>query len=125
MPDAAGKRYVSRNLGDVKPLSHTAGSIYELSDRRDWPHMNAAVAEITDDDRHHHAVATELYFVLEGHGTMYIDGDTVNLGPGSYVLLKPGAVHRATANPGERLKILVASSPSYNSDDTIPDESEA
>jgi len=41
----------------------------------------------------------EVYFVLEGSGTMAVDGDTVELVPGRYVFVPPGTARQLTAGP--------------------------
>ncbi len=40
----------------------------------------------------HRLSACEVYYILEGRGTMHIDGDCSELGPGDTVCIPPGAV---------------------------------
>lgn len=116
------KRHVHKELARILPIDSQEGKIFELSTKEDSESINMAIAEIQQDIRHHHSNATELYFVIEGKGTMEIDHDTIELYPGSFVMLKPGAVHKATKKSGEKLKIVVASSPAWNPKDHISDE---
>jgi mannose-6-phosphate isomerase-like protein (cupin superfamily) len=47
----------------------------------------------------------ELYVVLDGHGTLDVEGETVELQPGNAVFVPAGAEHRFTGY--EQLSVLV------------------
>ena len=67
--------------------------------------------------RHYHAASEEIYFVLEGHGRMELDGDLREVGPGDAVLIPPGAWHQITAE--EPLRFLCCCAPPYSDEDTL------
>ena len=50
--------------------------------------------------RHRHGANEELYLVLEGHGTMFRDGEEFEVGPGSVVLNRAFGEH-GLRNDGE------------------------
>jgi mannose-6-phosphate isomerase-like protein (cupin superfamily) len=56
----------------------------------------------TDTKSHYHEKHAEIYYVLDGQGHLEVDGDTVELQPGTAVLIKAGVSHR----PVGKLRIL-------------------
>ncbi|MEO0413937.1 MAG: cupin domain-containing protein [Verrucomicrobiota bacterium] len=73
------------------------------------------IVEIAKHSRvHYHKKMTELYHVLEGEGTIELDGERYPLKPGSSILIKPGCRHRAV---GEGLKILNVPVPKFDPED--------
>lgn len=63
-----------------------------------------------DAQPHYHKSTTEIYVVLEGRGTLEIDGDAVPLVPMTSVMIQPGARHRAVG----QLKILNIAIPKFD-----------
>ncbi len=53
------------------------------------------VVRIRRAEAHYHRVATEYYYILDGRGTMVLDGEEVVLDPGSCLEIRPGTVHAA------------------------------
>ena len=58
-----------------------------------------------------HAVAHELFFILEGTGKGYCDGMEVDLAPGSSLLIPPGREHIVRNTGPGKLYALVAMVP--------------
>jgi quercetin dioxygenase-like cupin family protein len=73
-----------------------------------WAHA----VDIDGANPHFHKVATELYYVLEGNGSVLLDGIKHEVRKGSLVHIPPGVVHSAVG----RMRVLVIG---------IPDISEA
>lgn len=72
------------------------------------------VVDISTDARtHYHRKLTEIYYILEGHGQMELDGELHKVGPGSAILIKPGCRHRAI---GE-MRIINVPVPAFDPDD--------
>lgn len=67
--------------------------------------------------RHYHATSEEIYLVLDGEGTIKLDGVEGVVGPGDAVLIPPGARHQITAGASE-LRFLCCCVPPYSDDDT-------
>ncbi len=67
-----------------------------------------------DSETHYHKKMTEIYFVLEGEGTIELDGESYPLKPHTSVMIKPGCRHRAV---GEGLKILNVPVPKFDPED--------
>jgi mannose-6-phosphate isomerase-like protein (cupin superfamily) len=69
-------------------------------------------------ERHYHRESEEFYFILEGEGTMEVDGQRQDVGPGAAVLIPAGAWHQITA-AATPLRFLCCCSPPYSHEDTF------
>jgi len=95
-------------------------SIRSLLDRSNAPVENQSLAEATipaghATTRHSHKLSEEIYFILEGAGTMEIDGQSRPVSPGDAILIPPGAWHQITAT--EPLRFLCCCAPPYSHED--------
>lgn len=110
------------NLSSQKPFTTKDGStIRSILDRTNAPVQNQSLAEArvpagTATERHYHRVSEEFYFLLAGTGTMEIDGDSREVGPGDAILIPPGAWHQITARTD--LEFLCCCAPPYAHEDT-------
>ena len=114
---------IVRNLSSQKPFTTADGSrIRSILDRTNAPVKNQSLAEAvvpagTSTLLHHHKVSEEFYFILEGCGTMEIEGTLQEVAPGAAILIPPGSRHRITA-AGD-LRFLCCCAPPYSHDDTF------
>lgn len=68
---------------------------------------------------HYHRRSTELYYVLEGEGTVVLDGAEHEVAKGSLLHIPPGVVHGAMG----RMRVLVVGIPDIDDDDYfLPEE---
>lgn len=67
--------------------------------------------------RHYHRLSEEIYLILEGGGTMELDGETREVGPGEAILIPAGAWHELLAG-ADGVKLLCCCVPAYTHDDT-------
>ena len=67
--------------------------------------------------RHYHRLAEEIYLILEGGGTMEIDEESTEVGPGDAILIPVGAWHELLAG-GDGARLLCCCVPAYTHDDT-------
>ena len=111
-----------RNLEAQAPFTTADGStIRSILDRTNAPVQNQSLAEASlpagrSTQRHHHKRTEEIYFILDGHGTMEVDGETRLVVPGDAILLPPGAWHIIQAETP--LRFLCACAPPYSHEDT-------
>jgi len=96
-------------------------TIRSILDRTNAPVANQSLAEATVaagrvTQRHYHKLSEEFYFILEGAGTMEIDGDERPVSPGDAILIPPGAWHQITAT--RDLRFLCCCAPPYAHADT-------
>lgn len=112
-----------RNLSEQTPFTTKDGStIRSILDLSNAPVANQSLAEATlpaggATEHHWHRDSEEIYFILEGCGTMEIDGETREVGLGDAVLIPPGAWHQITAR--ESLRFMCCCAPPYRHEDTF------
>ena len=105
-----------RHEGQVPRERSACGWRDRLISREDAELEPAAWAHAVDVDGakpHFHQVATELYYVLEGSGTVRLDGVDHEVRPGSLVHIPPGVIHSASG----RMRVLVVGIPDISDDD--------
>ena len=111
-------------LSEQAPFTTADGStIRSLLDGTNAPVENQSLAEATvprggATQRHYHRLSEEFYFLLEGSGTMEIDGETRSVKPGDAILIPAGAWHQIAADAGENLRFLCCCAPPYSHQDT-------
>lgn len=109
-------------LSAQPPFTTRDGStIRSLLDRSNAPVQNQSLAEATlpagaATQRHYHKLSEEFYFILEGSGTMEIDGETREVRPGDAILIPPNSRHQITASP-TGLRFLCCCAPPYAHED--------
>ena len=110
------------NIAAQVPFTTKDGStIRSILDRTNAPVKNQSLAEATvpasrSTQRHYHRLSEEFYFILEGRGTMEIDGEHREVEPGDAIVIPPRAWHTITAR--ETLRFLCCCAPPYSHDDT-------
>jgi mannose-6-phosphate isomerase-like protein (cupin superfamily) len=113
---------IVQNLSDQQPFTTKDGStIRSILDRTNAPVRNQSLAEArvpagTATQRHYHKLAEEFYFILEGRGSMDLDGEIRQVCPGDCILIPPGAWH--TISVKEDLRFLCCCAPPYAHEDT-------
>jgi mannose-6-phosphate isomerase-like protein (cupin superfamily) len=106
---AAAEAFTTADGSTIRELWHTqAQSLAEAS-------LETGKAT----QRHFHRATEEIYYLLEGHGRMELDGEEREVGPGDAVLIPPGAWHQITASAP--LRFLCCCAPPYAHDDTFFD----
>ncbi len=113
---------IVQNLASQKPFTTKDGStIRSILDRTNAPVQSQSLAEARvpaggATERHYHKLSEELYFILEGDGTMEIAGETRAIRFGDAILIPPGSWHQITA--GRELVFLCCCAPPYAHEDT-------
>jgi quercetin dioxygenase-like cupin family protein len=67
--------------------------------------------------RHYHALSEEIYLLVDGAGTMELDGETRDVCEGDAILIPPGAWHELLAG-ASGIRLLCCCVPAYTHDDT-------
>ena len=105
-----------RHENDSPKERSACGWRHLLLSRQDKEQGIAAWAHAVDIDgarQHYHKRSTELYYVLEGEGTVTLDGVEHAVRKGSIVHIPPGVIHGATG----RVRVLVVGIPDISDDD--------
>lgn len=122
MPEnAVGPASLIRHTGEAPRERSTCGHRDRLISREDADRAAAWVHAVDIDGArpHFHKAATELYYVLEGEGSVVLDGVEHAVRKGSVVQIPPGVVHSATG----RVRVLVVGIPDMSDEDLyFPDE---
>ncbi|MAF23701.1 MAG: cupin [Roseibacillus sp.] len=114
-PPAQGN-IVLRHEHDAPRERSACGHRHRLISKGDkgvsaWAHT----VDIDGARAHYHKRATELYYVLEGEGSVTLDGKEQKVLPGTMVHIPPGVVHEATG----KMRVLVVGIPDINDDDVF------
>ncbi len=113
-----------RHEGEVPREKSACGFRDRLISREDADARPAAWAHAVDIDGakpHFHKRSTELYYVLEGEGSVILDGEEAPVRKGSIVHIPPGVVHAAKG----RMRVLVVGIPDIDDDDYFPASDDA
>jgi mannose-6-phosphate isomerase-like protein (cupin superfamily) len=105
-----------RHEGSTRKERSTCGWRHLLLSRQDSGLGLAAWVHVVDIDGsrpHYHRRSTELYYVLEGDGSITLDGVEHEVHQGTVVQIPPGVVHSAKG----RVKVLVVGIPDIAEDD--------
>lgn len=107
-------RYRLTHMDDIEPVQCPCGMASRaFCDDADGI-ASLHVVDVSSEARtHYHKKLTEMYFVLDGHGTIELDGEAFDIRTGSSILIKPWCRHRATGD----LKILNIVIPAFDADD--------
>ena len=118
MPDDAKPlppaNLILRHESDAARECSACGHRYRLLSRGDedvaaWAHA----VDIDGAKPHYHKIATELYYVLEGEGSVMLDGEERTVRTGSMVHIPPGVVHGAIG----KMRVLVVGIPDIDDSD--------
>jgi mannose-6-phosphate isomerase-like protein (cupin superfamily) len=74
--------------------------------RADGDLANFHVTCITDSVKHFHKLCTEIYYILEGTGSLELGDDVVEVEPGTLVVIEPRTPHRLVSAAGVRTLVL-------------------
>lgn len=105
------KGYLVARLDQLEPVPCPCGQARRAFSAPENKVASLHLVEISKDSKaHYHRKLTEIYYVLKGRGYLEVDGDKVPLRPGTAVLLRPGARHRAVG----KLRILNIPIPAFD-----------
>jgi mannose-6-phosphate isomerase-like protein (cupin superfamily) len=116
MPENLKPALLVRHEGEAPRERSTCGWRDRLISREDAGHNVAAWVHAVDIDgsrEHFHRRTTELYYVLEGQGSVVLDGVEHPVRKGSLLHIPPGVRHGAKG----RLRVLVVGIPDIDDRD--------
>jgi len=67
----------------------------------------------------HNKAGEESFFILEGHGEVWIGNVAHPVSPGDYILIPPEVVRSIRASKGETLKFYAITTPAWSKDDDV------
>jgi mannose-6-phosphate isomerase-like protein (cupin superfamily) len=67
----------------------------------------------------HNKIGEESFFVLAGHGTVWIGAAAQPVGPGSFVVVPPDRIRSVQAGAGETLDYYALTTPAWSAEDDV------
>src|SRR5688572_2368705 len=88
-------KYLRRDPAEVEPWAETCGQIRPLIEESDGAAAEVHHVEIQDARLHYHEKTDEVYYVIDGEGTMVLDDEQFELHRGVVVYVPRGVRHKA------------------------------
>jgi mannose-6-phosphate isomerase-like protein (cupin superfamily) len=108
------KGYIAVHMDEVPAVQSTCGTSRRAFLAPDNQAASVHMLELRADPQpHYHRNGTEIYYILEGEGSLELNGQDVPVRPGSAVLIQPGTFHRGKG----RMRLLVICVPPYDKSD--------
>lgn len=121
---------IIRRNDRLKFISQDKAIVKEIVSPRNSVVKNHSLAEVTIRPgrsilEHYHVESEELFYILQGEGSISVEGETCLLGEGDVVAILPGKIHKVKNDGKTDLIMLVVCSPSYCDDDQVLSEYES
>ena len=112
---------ILRHEDDAAKERSACGFRYRLLSQGDenvaaWAHT----VDIDGAKPHYHKRTTELYYVLDGSGSVTLDGEEREVRPGTMIHIPPGVVHGALG----KMRVLVVGIPDIDDADVFYPDSD-
>lgn len=104
---AAAAKYLLRDPALVTPWAETCGQIRTLIEASDAAAAEVHQVDIDHAKLHFHAQTDEIYYVIEGTGSMLLNDEEIAVRPGVVVYVPRGVRHKAIGT----LKVLLVCIP--------------
>ena len=115
MTTATAKGYLVRHETEAPTVPCPCGQSTRIVTSADGAPASFHVTSIKDSVTHYHKQTAEIYYILEGHGKMELNGEWVEVRPGSVVWIEPGTRHRLVSDEG--VKTVVVGTPPFDPED--------
>ena len=100
-------KFLRRDPAEVEPWAETCGRIRPLIEEADGAAAEVHHVEIDYARLHYHEKTDEVYYVIDGEGTMVLDDEEIELHKGVVVYVPRGVKHKAIG----RLTVLTVCIP--------------
>ena len=88
-------RFLRRDPADIPPWAETCGQIRPLIEEADGAAAEVHHVEIDHAKLHYHEKTDEIYYVIDGEGTMILDDEEIEVHQGVVVYVPRGVRHKA------------------------------
>lgn len=106
---------VIKHLEDVEAVTCSCGQSTRLITADDNSPVSLHVTYIEEGQEHFHEITDEVYYIIDGEGTIELDGQVNQVSPGTAVYIPAGVSHRGAGG----FTAIIASSPPFDPDDEI------
>lgn len=110
---------IVRRLAEAPVARSLCGESRRLLTIADGPLVNFHVTSIRDATKHYHARCTELYYILEGNGTLELGDATVAVEPGMLIVIPAMTPHRLRSASAEGVRTMVMGIPAWDPEDEV------
>jgi mannose-6-phosphate isomerase-like protein (cupin superfamily) len=91
-------KYLRRDPQQVTPWAETCGQIRPLIEEQDGVSAEVHQVDISHAKLHYHARTDEVYYFIDGTGTMVLDDEEIEVHKGVVVYVPRGVKHKAVGN---------------------------
>ena len=110
-------KFIVRALESRSQERSTCGFRQRLITSDDTDAVSVTYLTVHDAGKHHHTRTTEVYYILDGSGSLELDEETVEVEAGMAVMIPPGTSHKAVGD----IKALIICAPAYTEEDMFRD----
>ena len=100
-----------RYLDQTPHISCPYGQVQRVITGGEGGIANVHVVKVTAGGRHFHNDYDEVYYILQGEGTIKIQNEEHALRPGAAVVIPAGIPHALQAQPGQKLEFVIFGTP--------------
>lgn len=98
MSNATTAHILRRDPAVIAPWAETCGQIRCLVEQKDGAAAEVHQVEIHNAKLHYHERTDEFYYIIDGNGTMILDGEEIEVHKGVVVYIPRGVRHKACGN---------------------------
>ena len=111
------KNYQMESFDQIEPIRCPCGQAKRAFSVPGSPASFHIVEIAADSLAHYHKLMTEIYFILEGGGSIELDGEMLPVKPKDVIMIQPGCRHRAVG----KMKIINVVIPAFDPSDEFKD----
>ena len=105
------------NRKNAKIINDVCGKIEEMYNS---DNLSLSVATITGkSEPHKHEKTEEVYFILKGQGTIYIDGESKEIGEGDLIPIPKNKFHHIEMVDNKTIELFVITHPKFDASDVL------
>ncbi len=104
---------IVKHIDDVSAVPCPCGTSQRFINRDENPNVSVHRTEIEDAELHYHEKTTEIYYILNGSGTMVLDNEHAALEPGVVIQIPPGVKHKVTG----KVTAFIVAQPAFDPND--------
>ena len=110
-------KIIVRHVSDIEPVDCPCGKSTRILTQKDNPAISFHYTETREAKSHFHKKTSEIYYILEGRGQMFLGDELIELVPGLCIHIPPGIRHRVIG----KINTLVVATPAFDPDDEFFD----
>lgn len=116
------KSPIVRYHDETEPVSCPHGDVRRIVTGGEGGVANVHVVKVSEGGRHVHAAYDEVYYVLQGDGTITLGEEVHPLRPGAVVVIPAGMPHSLQAEPNQELEFIIFGTPpvAITSEEAMP-----